>query len=131
MTDQQQPPESQDPFGRPAPPTDASAGWAPPPADPNQWQQQPYQQPYPQPSPDTGATTALVLGILSLLICPLILSIPAIIIGNTAKQKAAVLPGQPGLSSAKAGVILGWVSLALSVVYIIVVIGIVASGNDV
>lgn len=126
MTDQQRPPESHDPFGRPTAPTDAPTGWAPPPADPGQWQ-----QPYPQPTPDTGATTALVLGILSLIVCPLILSIPAIIIGNSAKQKAAALPGQPGLSNAKAGVILGWVSLVLSVGYIIFLIALVAGGTSV
>jgi hypothetical protein len=89
----------------------------PPPAD---------APPYGQPAGHTPtvvpgakqATTSLVTGILGLLCC-FLLGIVAIVTGRqaTAEAAAAGLP-QPG--NAKAGIILGWVSIGLTVAGLIV-----------
>jgi hypothetical protein len=71
-----------------------------------------YGQPgyYPPPPPPTPgrATTALVLGIAGLLLCPLVLSIPAIFLGRSAVKEIDASQGTlGGRSSATAGFVLG------------------------
>lgn len=70
------------------------------------------------------ATVSLVTGIIGLLCCVL-LGIVAIVTGKkaTAEAAAAGLP-QPG--NAKAGIILGWVSIALTVVGILAYVLLIA-----
>lgn len=105
------------PLGGPPPPgvDIAQAAWAPPqspPVAPSPAVQPAfgYQPPYPEAS---GATAALVLGILGIVILPLFLSIPAIIIGDKAQKQARMIPGQPGLGMARAGYICGIVGTVL------------------
>ncbi|WP_265521074.1 DUF4190 domain-containing protein [Oerskovia flava] len=60
------------------------------------------------------AVWSLVLGIVSMLVCGLFTGIPAVILGHNAKR--AVAEGQadnPGMATA--GIVLGWVAIALSV----------------
>jgi hypothetical protein len=77
------------------------------------------------------ATASLVLGIIGLFVCPFICSILAIILGSTAKNEIAASGGwQTGESNARAGIILGWIGLAIAVVFTIVwAIVAIASSN--
>jgi hypothetical protein len=81
------------------------------------------------PQQNGKAVTALVLGILGLVFCPVILSIAAIVIGNQAKNEIAQSGGmQTGSGLAQAGVVLGWVSLALTAVFVLAVIAVSVGG---
>ena len=120
----------------PGPEQPNPGGWEPPSG--GQWGQ-PTQQPPGAPSaPQWGggppgnrdtngkAITSLVLGIGGFLVCPIVLSVAAIVIGGQARNEIRSSQGrQTGEGMAKAGVILGWVSLALSAIF---VIGIIAFG---
>lgn len=120
MSDQQPP---SDPYGTPQQP--------PPP--PGYGQQPPYQQPgqysYPQvpmePPASSKSTTALVLGITGLVICPGILSIPAWIVGRQAVQEIDASQGRiGGRSQAQAGYILGIIGTCLAALGIIAFVAI-------
>ncbi len=63
-----------------------------------------------------SAIAALVMGILGIVGCPLILSIPAIIVGNQARQRIREDPTLEGDGMARAGVILGWIGIGIFVV---------------
>jgi hypothetical protein len=67
-----------------------------------------------------SAIASLVLGIAGLVICPLVCSILAIIFGNQAKGKIAADPSLEGESMAKAGIVLGWIGVALTILWIVV-----------
>jgi hypothetical protein len=69
----------------------------------------------PPPQQSSGnATAALVLGICGLTVCPILCSILAIVFGGIAKREIDASGGRlGGRDAAKAGLILGWVSLAL------------------
>ena len=120
-----QPPVSPPPYGQPA------AYGVQPPA----YGSPPYPQPggYAQPAyafpKNSLAVWSLVLGIVSFVLCGFFAAIPAIIVGNKAKQ--AVAEGQANNGGmATAGVILGWVNLALTVIVVIIVIIGVVTGNS-
>lgn len=66
------------------------------------------------PRTDGQAITSLVLGIVGLIMCPLIPSIIAVIIGNQARQRLAADPSLQGEELARVGVILGWIGIGLS-----------------
>ena len=89
----------------------------PPPPPPQYGAPQP---PYggPPQKTNTKAVWALVLGILSILCCGLVAGIPAIILGNLAKKEIAAT-GQPGRGMAQAGFILGIISIAFTVLTLI------------
>lgn len=74
-----------------------------------------YGQWGPPPQHSSGnATAALVLGICGLTVCPIICSILAIVFAKQAYTEIDSSGGRiGGRDSAKAGLILGWVSLAL------------------
>ena len=75
-----------------------------------------------------NATVSLVLGILGLIICPIVCSPLAIMYGKRAKDEIRSRPGLGGEGAASAGVILGWIGLALVVVGVLVfVISLVAA----
>jgi len=81
--------------------------------------------PHSQSSSQTAgkATAALVLGILGLVLIPIIPSILAIVFGNAAKREIDASGGTlGGRGSASAGVVLGWVALALWALFIIAVL---------
>jgi hypothetical protein len=81
-----------------------------------------------------SAIVALVLGILGIMACPLILSIPAVIVGNQARTKIREDPTLEGDGMARAGVILGWIGIGLAVAGVVVavlalVVGVTTSGD--
>jgi hypothetical protein len=65
---------------------------------------------------DGSAVAALVLGIFGIIACPLILSIPAVIVGLQAQAKIRQDPTLQGEALARAGVVLGWVGIGIAVV---------------
>jgi hypothetical protein len=106
----------------------------PPPPPPEGYGQQPYGQPqggYGQQPPAYGmpqyggqapqgnnqkALWALILGILSIPCCSIFTGIPALILGKMAEKEIATT-GQGGAGMAKAGFILGIVSIVLFVLW--------------
>lgn len=73
---------------------------------------------------------ALVLGVGGLLILPLLLSIPAWIVGARARRESRALPGRPGYGMATTGWILGilgtigWILIGLlAVLGVLMLIG--------
>ena len=59
------------------------------------------------------AIASLVLGIGGFVIFPLVLSILAIVFGRSAKREIAERPGLGGAGLATAGIVLGWIGVAL------------------
>lgn len=89
---------------------------------------QPRQLPRVANRTEGSAVASLVLGILGIIACPLVLSIPAVIIGNQAKRKLAEDPTLEGESMARVGVILGWVGIGLAALGLaIAIVGIALS----
>jgi ABC-type Fe3+ transport system permease subunit len=99
----------------------------PPPTDGPYGPQPPYGG---QSAPTHGsATTALVLGILSFVVCGL-LGIPAYIIGKRAEREVRASQGTlSGEGLAKAGWILGLVAMILTVLALLLVVGLLALGS--
>jgi hypothetical protein len=64
----------------------------------------------------------LVLGILGIIACPVVLSIPAVIVGNQARAKIREDPTLAGDSMARAGIILGWIGIGLAALGIVIAI---------
>ena len=72
------------------------------------------------PQTNQKALWSMILGILSLVCCGLLAGIPALILGNSAQKEIAASGGaQSGEGMAKAGIILGWISIALSILGLI------------
>ena len=70
------------------------------------------------PKNNTKATISLVLGIVGLLCCGLLAGIPAIVLGRMAKTEIAGSHGtQTGGGLATAGIILGVIAAAWSLIY--------------
>lgn len=115
------PPSSDNPSGSvppPGAPQQGEAKWGapPPPPAPGPAPGQPEFYPAQQTGTEAygKATTALVCGIIGLLICPLILPIIAIIYGNSARKVIDNSGGRyNNRGSATAGVVLGWIGIAL------------------
>jgi hypothetical protein len=64
----------------------------------------------------TSAIFALVLGIASFFLIPILGAIPAIILGRNARQEIQASGGRiTGDGIAQAGIILGWINLVLSI----------------
>ena len=130
-----------------------SSGWQ------SSWQQptgdQPWQQPAEQQQPAAGptggdwrrapdggwvqtgqetngkSTAALVLGILGLFLCPLICSVLALVFGYQARREIDNSGGRmTGRGNATAGIVLGWVGVALVAAFIGLVILGLAVGDD-
>lgn len=78
---------------------------------------------YARPRTNQKAVWALVLGILSILCCGLFAGIPALVLGNGAKKDIAASGGaETGSGMAQAGVVLGIISLALTALYVILLV---------
>lgn len=78
---------------------------------------------YAMPQTNQKAVWALILGILSIVACGLLAGIPALIVGGSARKEIAASGGaQTGDGMAKAGVILGWISVAFTVVAVLFLI---------
>lgn len=100
---------------------------------PPPYSQTPYPgggDPYPGPRGDAkNATTALVLGIVSLVVCS-ILGPVALILGRNAMKEVDASGGAlGGRGKAQAGFILGIVASVLLVIGLIAVIAVYAGGN--
>lgn len=135
---EQPPPAEPDPWQQPygQAPQDPQQ-YRPPPYGQGPPHQQPpyygapgYAQPmYYEPPSHGSATTALVLGILGLVACPLVLSIPAWVIGRRAVREIDASGGRlGGRGNAKAGYVLGvigtvWAGLAALIVIMVFAIG--------
>lgn len=84
---------------------------------------------YPVPQTNQKALWSMIVGIVSLVFCGIVLGIVAIVLGSTARKEIAASGGmQTGEGMAKAGVILGWVGIALTVVVLIAIAGINSGG---
>jgi hypothetical protein len=116
-------------YGTPPPPGSASFGTPPPsPA----YGAPAYGAPPPSPATNSGATTSLILGIASLLMCGLITGIPAIFIGRKARKEIAESNGQQGGDGmALGGLITGIIGTIWSVLGILAFIGILILGASV
>jgi hypothetical protein len=80
-----------------------------------------------------GAVASLVLGILGIIACPLVLSIPAVIVGTQARAKIRQDPSLEGEGMARAGVILGWIGIGIAAAGIIIAVAALAfsfNSND-
>ena len=88
--------------------------YPPPPPGPPPLPPGPPAGPWATPPPNSGkAVAALVLGILGIVSCQ-VLGIVAIVLGRQANDEIAVSGGRLGGEGfAKAGVIMGWVAVAL------------------
>jgi hypothetical protein len=128
-----------------------SSGWQ------SSWNQptgdQPWQQPAEQQPPGPGgdwrrapdgswvqtgqqtsgkSTAALVMGILGLFLCPLICSVLALVFGYQAKREIDSSGGRlSGRGNAVAGIVLGWIGVALVAAFIGLVILGLAVGDSV
>lgn len=103
--------------------TDPNAPWVQPgsPQPPGQpgWSGGPPPQ---VPRQSGAATASLILGICAFLVCPLVCSVLAIVYGNKARAEIRASNGWvTGEGQAKAGLILGWVSLALTALLILAI----------
>jgi hypothetical protein len=88
----------------------------------------PYQ--YQPPPPSSGnATAALVLGICGFTVCPLFCSIAAVIFAMRAYSEIDASGGQiRGRGQAQAGLILGWIGIGLSALFVLGFIALIAIG---
>jgi uncharacterized membrane protein len=75
------------------------------------------------------AIASLVLGIGGFLIFPVVLSILAIVFGRSAKREIAERPGLGGAGLAIAGIVLGWIGVALTVIAVLFVVLLVAAST--
>jgi hypothetical protein len=73
------------------------------------------------------AVASLVLGIAGLFVFPLIPSILAVVFGQRAKDEIRTSPAVTGDGLATAGVVLGWVGIALSALGLLVLVLVVAA----
>src|SRR3954452_15039278 len=100
--------------------------WQQPQWQPPQWgQQQPY---YYQPGPQTpgAATAALILGICRFVVCPLCAPF-AIFFGSRARRDVDASGGRlTGRGLGTAGIVLGWVALALTALFIVAIVALIA-----
>ena len=75
---------------------------------------------------NTRAIVSLVLGIAGLVFIPVILSIPAVIVGYQARREIDASGGaQGGRGLAIAGIVCGWIGIAFGV---LILVGIVLFG---
>lgn len=71
---------------------------------------------------DGQAVASLVLGIVGLLMCPLVPSIIAVVIGSQAKARLQDDPMLQGAELARVGVILGWIGIGISTIGVVIAI---------
>jgi hypothetical protein len=134
--DEERPPEWQRPrWGPQEPQQPQQPQWQQPQQDQPQWQQPPQpwgqQQPYYyQAGPRTpgSATAALILGICAVTLCAPICGPLAIIYGHKARREVGNSDGAlTGSGLGLAGIIMGWVAVALTVIVVLAIIGLAAN----
>ena len=78
------------------------------------------------------ATASLVLGILGLVLCPLICSVLALVFGYKARREIDASGGRvSGRGMATAGVVLGWIGVAIWVAFLLLIIIGLAAGDSI
>jgi hypothetical protein len=75
------------------------------------------------------AVASLICGIGGFVFFPVLLSILAIILGRSAKREIAQQPGEGGEGLATAGIVLGWVGVALAVVGLLLVVAVFSAAS--
>jgi hypothetical protein len=92
----------------------------------------PPQAPWgPAPPTHGKATTSLVLGICGIALMPLILSIPALVIGYQARREIDASDGAyGGRGQAVAGIVLGWVGVLLGLAIVAFFVFVLAIDTD-
>lgn len=81
---------------------------------------------------NSKATISLVLGIVGIVACGLLAGIPAIFLGSSAKKEIDGSGGREGgRGLATAGQVLGWISVAFSVLALVAIIALAAFGGSV
>lgn len=105
-------------------------GWGAPAG--GQWGGGAQQQPSYGPQTSNGkATASLVCGILGLIVCPIVFSIAAIVLGYQSRNEIDASQGrQQNRGVATAGIITGWVGIAFGVLLIILVAAGVIAGLE-
>jgi hypothetical protein len=137
---QPQPPADQPPQPPQQPQQPSPPPPGPPPPAPGAPPGQPPAAPGGAPPPPMGvppatkrtngkAVASLVCGIAGFLVCPLVLHIAAIILGNQAKGEISRDPSQEGQGMAQAGYILGVIGLVLSVLTVVLIIVIAVASS--
>lgn len=86
-----------------------------------------YQQAYGYPK-NGLAVWSLVLGLVSMFVCGFIAGIPAIIVGRSAKRAVAAGEANNG-GMATAGIVLGWIAVAFTLLTLLAVIVLAATGE--
>jgi Domain of unknown function (DUF4190) len=77
------------------------------------------------------STAALVLGILGLVFCPLICSVLALVFGYQSRREIDASGGRmSGRGNATAGIVLGWIGVALTAIFIVLIIIGVLAGDS-
>ncbi len=105
--------------------------WYPPQSAPALPPSQPGMVPGAAPSSNSKAIWSLVLGILGIVSCYIFTGIPAIILGGSAKREIRAAGGmQGGAGLATAGVILGWISVAMIALIVLFVLAIALLGES-
>ena len=139
--DPNQPPYSQPPYGQPqyAPPPPPAypqqgmpaTGYMPP-SPMGQPQMANYVQPVVTIAPNGLALTSMIAGILSLTLCGTVAAIVAVITGHMGLSRANQLPPQLARRGmALAGLIMGYVSLGLTILIIIFVIATAGASSSI
>jgi hypothetical protein len=71
--------------------------------------------PEPAPGGSNGkATASLVFGIVGLLVCPVVCSVVAIVLGHRARREIAASAVRQNRGVATAGIVLGWIGIAIA-----------------
>jgi Domain of unknown function (DUF4190) len=73
------------------------------------------------------AIASLVLGIAGFFVLPLILSILAVVFGNKAREEIRANPGVGGDGLATAGLVLGWIGIAMAALGLLVLLLVLAA----
>jgi hypothetical protein len=78
-----------------------------------------------------NAIASLVLGIVGLVIFPVVPSILAIVLGRSAKRDIRERPGLSGEGLATAGIVLGWVGVALIALAVVLFVMLVSTASQI
>jgi uncharacterized protein DUF4190/zinc ribbon protein len=78
----------------------------------------------------SNAIASLVLGIAGLIVLPLIPSIFAITFGHAARREIAQRPGTGGEGMATAGIVMGWIGVAVGILVLLVFVYILALASS-
>ena len=113
----------------PAPPPGIAVPPSPvggPPPPPGAYQVPPPGVPITRPKPNDGSAIAsLIMGIAAFLVCPLVLGVLAVVFGYVGRRNIMDSGGTlDGESFAVAGIILGWINIAIVAIFAIIILAV-------